>query len=112
MTVFVNKEAARNLYSNRAAIENITVAGKSQKDVSSTYQGFFAVRPSSTTATITATATPTCTTTASKSSPLTQKITSRENKNPQFHRCCPHNTDSVVRQANLPWRLILLQLII
>ena len=66
MTVFVNKEAARNLASNRAAIENKTV-GKSQKDVSSAYQGFFAVRPSSTTATITATATPTCNTTASKS---------------------------------------------
>jgi hypothetical protein len=43
MTVFVNKEAARNLAANRAPITNKTV-DKSQKDVSSTYQGFFAVR--------------------------------------------------------------------
>jgi hypothetical protein len=41
---------------------------RSQKDASSTYQGFFAVGPSSTPATITATATPTCTTTAMSSS--------------------------------------------
>jgi hypothetical protein len=41
MTVFVNKEAARNLASNRAAIANKTI-NKLQKDVLSTYQGFFA----------------------------------------------------------------------
>ena len=37
MTVFVNKEAARNLAANRAAIANKT-------DVSCTYQGFFGER--------------------------------------------------------------------
>jgi hypothetical protein len=41
MTVFVNKEAARNLAANRAPIRNKTV-DKSQKDVS--HQGFFAGR--------------------------------------------------------------------
>ena len=74
MTVFVNKEAARNLATNRAAIANRSVE-KSQKDVPSTlhqgYHGFFAkstnrvtstVRPSTTTATTTATATLTATT--------------------------------------------------
>jgi hypothetical protein len=41
MTAHFNEEAARNLAANRAAIANKTV-DKSQKDVSSTYQGFFA----------------------------------------------------------------------
>jgi hypothetical protein len=40
MTVFVNKQAARNVAANRAAIANKTV-NKSQKDISSTYPGFF-----------------------------------------------------------------------
>jgi hypothetical protein len=43
MTVFVNMEAAQNLAANRAPITNKTV-DKSQKDVSSTYQAFFAER--------------------------------------------------------------------
>ena len=70
MTVFVNKEAARNLAANRAPITNKTF-DKSQKDVSSTYQGFFAertkrvmVRHSAATATATAASTGLSTSTA------------------------------------------------
>ena len=49
MTVFVNKEAARNLAANRAAIPNTTVA-KSQKEFSSS--GFFAERTNQVTKTV------------------------------------------------------------
>jgi hypothetical protein len=69
MTVFVNKEAARNVAANRAAIANKTVH-KSQKDVSSTYQGFFAERTNHRRTKTTAMVQPSMTSTLSTAVPI------------------------------------------